>query len=141
MEGDSIDLGLGRKSDAPFPKMRLDESSRGEAPEVCDFLQKPFEPQVMIDAVQSALRLGQADSVGQRESTTSRLELLTPLELRIVRLIGEGKASKEIAQVLERSKRTVDYRRRMILSKTGAPTMAALVDELARRGGQGELPG
>lgn len=100
---------------------------------VHEFLEKPVEPQVLLDAVQDALRLHeQARSVSSGQGT-SLLDPLTPLELEILRHVANGLASKEIAVKLGRSKRTIDYHRATILRRSGANSMAALISELARR--------
>ena len=45
--------------------------------------------------------------------------LLTPTEIRIIRLIGEGKTSKEIGEALKMKPRTIEKYREYIYAKTG----------------------
>jgi DNA-binding NarL/FixJ family response regulator len=61
-------------------------------------------------------------------------ESLTPAELRVLRLIAEGNANKEIAEQLSVSEETVKGQVRNILSKLGAKdrTQAAMIG--AKRG-------
>jgi DNA-binding NarL/FixJ family response regulator len=59
---------------------------------------------------------------------------LTPRELEVVRLIAQGKASKEIAQELVITLKTVETHRANILRKIGARDRVALTKYAIRRG-------
>ncbi|TAJ25173.1 MAG: response regulator transcription factor [Planctomycetota bacterium] len=102
---------------------------------VHDFLEKPVDPQALIDAVQEALRLHDQAAATHTPGEPSLLDALTPLELEILRHVSSGLASKEIAVKLGRSKRTIDYHRATILKRSGARSVASLIGELARRSG------
>lgn len=73
---------------------------------------EPFVSALMLDA-------GQRRSNRVRELLLSKpqIELLTPAERRILKLIGEDYTSKEIANLLQLSVRTVDNHRQHICDK------------------------
>jgi DNA-binding NarL/FixJ family response regulator len=61
-------------------------------------------------------------------------ELLTPRELEIVKLVAEGYSTKEIAEALVISKKTVERHRANILDKLGMRDRVALTRYAIRRG-------
>jgi DNA-binding NarL/FixJ family response regulator len=62
------------------------------------------------------------------------LDLLTPRELQVVKLIAEGHTSDEIAEALVISRKTVDHHRASILGKLGMRNGAELTRYAIRRG-------
>jgi DNA-binding CsgD family transcriptional regulator len=52
---------------------------------------------------------------------------LTPVELRVLRLVLDGKTNREIACLLHRSRRTVEVHRSHIMRKCGVHNLVALV--------------
>lgn len=77
-----------------------------------------------------------------RRRDSSVLSVLTPRELQVMRLIAEGRTSKEIASLLELSLETVrGYRktlmRKLNVNNVAALTQIALTEGLARRAGRG----
>jgi DNA-binding NarL/FixJ family response regulator len=69
-----------------------------------------------------------------RESRTAPEELLTVREREIIKLIAEGKSSKEIGQLLFISSRTVQHHRANIMKKLGAKKTADLVKYAIQKG-------
>ena len=67
-------------------------------------------------------------------SPASSLEPLSPREIEILTLIAEGKSSKEIAQVLFLSFRTVQNHRTRIMKKLNLKKSAGLVKYAIRKG-------
>jgi DNA-binding NarL/FixJ family response regulator len=61
-------------------------------------------------------------------------ELLTPRELEIVKLVAEGYSTKEIAEALVISEKTVERHRANILDKLGMRDRVALTRYAIRRG-------
>jgi DNA-binding NarL/FixJ family response regulator len=59
---------------------------------------------------------------------------LTPRELEVVRMLADGKASKEIALISATSVKTVDACRRRVMQKLGARSLAELVKYAIREG-------
>jgi FixJ family two-component response regulator len=94
-----------------------------------DFLEKPFEPENLLAAVEAALR-AQASEIGEREAVQAacrQLERLTPRELEVFECLVAGKSNKEAAATLGLSPRTVEFHRAHIMEKTGAEGLPGLV--------------
>lgn len=101
-----------------------------------DFLEKPYEPQRMLEVVQEQLRsaAGVFDERAERAMVLRRLEALTPREREVLRLVVEGMSSQQIARRLGTSVKTVDVHRARIKAKTEAESLGTLVrDVLAWR--------
>ena len=97
-----------------------------------DFVEKPYNPQQMIDRIQAALKTAvhaQADQQ-QRQNLQSKLALLTSREREVLMLVIDGKASKVIARELNISVKTVDVHRTKIKEKMGVSSIAMLVREV-----------
>lgn len=69
-----------------------------------------------------------------RRGETAPEDPLTPRELQVVKLIGEGYTSDEIARELTISRKTVDHHRARILDKLGMRNGAELTRYAIRRG-------
>jgi DNA-binding NarL/FixJ family response regulator len=80
-----------------------------------------------ISPALSALLLNRRRRAEKLESEKPELDLLTPTERRILKLIAEDKTSKEIGDELFISHRTVHAHRANILSKLGLRGNLALV--------------
>jgi two-component system, LuxR family, response regulator FixJ len=93
-----------------------------------DFLEKPFEPDALIAAVESALRFGSAGAGAEdAEKARRRLEKLTSREYEVLGIIVGGKSNKEAAAKIGISPRTVEFHRAHIMEKTGARGLPELV--------------
>ncbi|MFB6675401.1 response regulator transcription factor [Streptomyces sp. NPDC056390] len=101
-----------------------------------DFLEKPYDPQHMLEVVQHALRTARErhENRSRRQETEARLASLTLREREVLRLVVDGLPSKTIAARLSISVKTVDVHRARIREKTGAPTVGALVGDMLRSG-------
>ena len=97
-----------------------------------NFLEKPYDPQHMLDVVQETLELAQerfeADR-GRRE-IKKRIASLTPREREILALVIDGLPSQNIARKLGTSVKTIDVHRTRIKAKTGADSIATLVRDI-----------
>jgi len=94
-----------------------------------DFLTKPFTAEELIQAIEGRLRrLEQgSDSSAQAESLQADLRTsLTEREWRILSLIGQGLVTKDIAQALYISPKTVSAHRQNIMGKLDLHNAAAL---------------
>jgi two-component system, LuxR family, response regulator FixJ len=94
-----------------------------------DFLEKPFEEQDLLDAINRALAQ-QRQEVSRKEEADDlghRLDALTPREFEVFSLIVDGMANKEIAYRLGTTERTVKFHRANIMGKTDTKSLADLV--------------
>lgn len=96
---------------------------------VVDFVEKPFDPQRMLDAVSSclaSLTSLEAERIA-REDAKARLDTLTPRERQVFDALIDGCSNKEIAQRLEISPRTVEIFRAKVMTKMHAANLSTLV--------------
>jgi FixJ family two-component response regulator len=94
-----------------------------------DFLTKPVDGSVLLERVREALE--KYAQLQKQSALASRLAILTEREREVMRLAVAGHTSKEIAQRLEISYRTVEIHRAHVMQKTGASNLL----ELARIAG------
>ncbi|MFJ7213717.1 response regulator transcription factor [Amycolatopsis sp. NPDC098790] len=97
-----------------------------------DFLEKPYQPQRMVEVVQAQLieaRRRFAEHA-ERHAVGERLEALTQREREVLRLVVEGLPSQVIAHQLGTSVKTVDVHRARIKAKTGADSLGTLVRDI-----------
>lgn len=94
-----------------------------------DVIEKPFSETVLLEKVQNALyeHREQRARVTTVNNFRQRIDKLTPRELEVARLVALGKSSKEIAQELNISTRTVELHRFRGLRKVGAKNAAEMV--------------
>jgi FixJ family two-component response regulator len=97
-----------------------------------EFLQKPFNDQLLLDTVQSALTTYGAvwDQETRRQECNKSLAALTKRELEVLNLLRTGKPNKLIAAALDISVRTVEGHRATIMAKTGARSLGELIEML-----------
>jgi len=96
---------------------------------VVDFVEKPFDPQRMLDAVSSclaSLTSLEAERIA-REDAKARLDTLTPRERQVFDALIDGCSNKEIAQRLEISPRTVEIFRAKVMTKMQVANLSTLV--------------
>ncbi|WZH51227.1 MAG: response regulator [Nocardioides alkalitolerans] len=96
------------------------------------FLEKPYDPQQMIDVVQENLVEAEERFAARasRRDVAVRLEPLTPRERDVLRLVIDGLPSQLIARELGMSVKTVDVHRARIKAKTEADSLGALVRDV-----------
>lgn len=100
------------------------------------FIEKPYDPQHMLDVIQDALRVAR-QRFGERRNRTElqgRIDALTVREREILTLVLDGLPSKNIAKELGISVKTVDVHRTRIKEKTGADSIAVLVRDILQAG-------
>ena len=98
-----------------------------------DFLQKPFNDQLLLERIREAIDVSIATRkvAAERSSVEARLARLTPREREVLDLVVAGKANKQIAAELNISIKTVEVHRHNVMEKMEAASVA----ELARRVG------
>ncbi|WP_374193855.1 MULTISPECIES: response regulator transcription factor [unclassified Gordonia (in: high G+C Gram-positive bacteria)] len=99
-----------------------------------DFLEKPYDPQRLLDAVQAGMEkaVERFRTHAQKRWVESKVALLTPQEREILALVVEGLPSQNIARRLDMSVKTVDVHRARIKSKTDADSISTLVRDILR---------
>jgi FixJ family two-component response regulator len=94
-----------------------------------DFLQKPFEEQDLLDAINRAVarQREKKSKKDQSKELQLRLTALTTREYEVFSLLVTGMANKEIAFELGTSERTIKAHRARIMEKMNAGSLADLV--------------
>lgn len=94
-----------------------------------DFIEKPFNDQVLLDLVNRAVSCSVESLREQIEhaDVKARIESLTPREKQVMDLISVGDSNKNIAHHLEISEKTVEAHRAQVMHKMQAKSLAALV--------------
>jgi FixJ family two-component response regulator len=94
-----------------------------------EFLEKPVDDDVLLDHVRRALALDaqRRRQRSEHDSVRVRIERLTPREREVLRLVVAGLPSKEIAQRLHVSCKTVEAHRARIMMKMETDGVADLV--------------
>lgn len=94
-----------------------------------DFMEKPFDDEVMLRAVKAALvRHGKAVEEGQeRAGIRQRLATLSKREQQVLEGLVAGHANKRIAHELDISPRTVEIYRAHVMTKMEAASLSELV--------------
>lgn len=94
-----------------------------------DFLEKPFEPEQLIERLHALTRASDATERGQRDSRqrAALIDTLTPREKQVLSGIVNGQANKQVAADLGISARTVETHRVHIMQKLQANSLAHLV--------------
>jgi len=87
-----------------------------------DYLVKPFEHRQLINRVEKAL-----DRDRRWRETQRCIDSMTDREREILKLVTEGRATKEIAQRFGISARTVDVHRHNIMKKMDLESVTQLV--------------
>ncbi len=96
---------------------------------VHDFIEKPFDDELMLNALGSALRRRAADRIedDQIAELDRRLDLLSGREREVLEGLIAGSANKVIAYDLGISPRTVEIYRAHVMSKMQAASLSQLV--------------
>lgn len=94
-----------------------------------DFIEKPFKDQALLTLIENAVSLNVSALEGeaQRLSAVTRLSLLTQREREVMELVVAGRKNKQIADELGISIKTVEVHRARMMEKTGATSVAELV--------------
>ena len=104
-----------------------------------DFIEKPFDKDVMLEAVEEGFsRLAQASQVSQRrQDAVLRLNALTPREYEVLEGLVKGHPNKTIGYDLGISARTVEIHRANVMKKLEVFNLSDLL-RIAFAAGLGE---
>ncbi len=96
---------------------------------VSDFIEKPFDDELLIGAIETAMRSGVALSrrEADRAVVQQRLAALTAREAEVLAGLVAGKPNKVIAFDLDISARTVEVHRAHVMMKMSARSLSDLV--------------
>ena len=102
-----------------------------------DFIEKPFEDQKLIDAINTAIKKNKKFRTEQAEikDLQRRVDSLTPREHEVFILVVSGMLNKQIAFDLGMSEKTVKVHRARVMDKMKAKSLADLV-RMAEKAGQ-----
>jgi two-component system response regulator FixJ len=94
-----------------------------------DFIEKPFDDDVMLAAVRAALARGEITGKrdAERAEIEERIKRLSPRERDVLQGLVGGHPNKIIAYNLGISPRTVEIYRANVMSKMEAPSLSDLV--------------
>jgi FixJ family two-component response regulator len=99
-----------------------------------DFIEKPFSRQRLLDRIEDAIH---QDAEARRHHAAetdirARVESLTARERQILKLVGDGRITKQIARELAISPKTVEVHRSNIMRKMQVDSAAELLHLVAR---------
>lgn len=91
-----------------------------------EFLEKPYEKQALIGAIENAFSLLDNQSADDKRSreAKARLTELTPRERQVLECLVDGLTNKGIAQALSISPRTVEIHRAHMMEKLQADSLS-----------------
>ena len=101
-----------------------------------DFLEKPFNPKLLLERIEQAIETDSELSAAAEKSAkiAARMAQLTAREREIMGLVADGKSSKIIALDLGISERTVELHRSRMMKKMSARSVADLVRMISETG-------
>lgn len=94
-----------------------------------DFIEKPFNDELLLESIRNALQLDveQRNMQTERAEIATRLAHLTPREHEVMDMVTDGRSNKEIAVTLGVSAKTVEAHRARVMEKMKAASLADLV--------------
>ena len=94
-----------------------------------DFIEKPFNDELLLESIRNALQLDfeQRNMQTERAEIATRLAHLTPREHEVMDMVTDGRSNKEIAVTLGVSAKTVEAHRARVMEKMKADSLADLV--------------
>ena len=98
-----------------------------------DFIEKPFQGQILLARIREALDLDSRERRRQacRDSAAARVALLSPREREVLERVAQGQYNKVIAAELGISLSTVEIHRKRVMEKLKAESLSDLIRLLA----------
>lgn len=99
-----------------------------------DFLEKPFQDNVLVDRIEQAMQFARNQTGAEREAQRLRQALasLSPREREVLDELIRGHYNKNIADHLGITPRTVEFHRANIFEKMGVDSAIELAHKLGR---------
>jgi FixJ family two-component response regulator len=91
-----------------------------------DFIEKPFDDEQLLAQVRAALECFEQGEPEKAEPGASLEELLSLRQREVLNRVLDGKPSRQIAEELRISVKTVEFHRARIMQKLGVKTAAEL---------------
>jgi two-component system response regulator FixJ len=94
-----------------------------------DFIEKPFDEQLMLDSVGRAIALSKEtrSQASLSQAAENRMAILTARERQVLEHLVAGRANKVIAHELDISPRTVEIHRAHLMEKMQARSLSDLI--------------
>ena len=101
-----------------------------------DFIQKPFNDQVLLDLLQSALErhAEQSRETAERRRIVAQMDKLTERERQVLNGIVDGDSNRQIAARLGLSEKTIEFHRSKVMRKMEAGSLADLTRKVVVAG-------
>ncbi|WP_191577274.1 MULTISPECIES: response regulator transcription factor [Achromobacter] len=128
---------LAERSDLPVVMLtghaNVDLCRRAFKGGAMEFLQKPVDDDVFLDAVQAAVRthIASRERLAVTQAAADRLARLSGREHEVLERIVRGMSNKEIAREFDLSPRTVETYRANVFAKLEAESLAQLIRQYA----------
>lgn len=128
---------LAERSDLPVVMLtghaNVDLCRRAFKGGAMEFLQKPVDDDVFLDAVQAAVRthIASRERLAVTQAAADRLALLSGREHDVLQRVVQGMSNKEIAREFDLSPRTVETYRANVFAKLEADSLAQLIRQYA----------
>ena len=91
-----------------------------------DFIEKPFDDEQLLARVREALEQQQKSEATPESPASATLAELSERQREVLQRVLDGKPSRQIAQELDISVKTVEFHRARIMQKLGVRTAAEL---------------
>jgi FixJ family two-component response regulator len=107
----------------------IPESAKAFRAGALDFLEKPFDNELLLERIEEAIKkdIANREQRIEQRKIQNRLEHLTVREKEVLSLIACGHSNKEMARILDISNRTIEAHRASIMEKMQANSLAEMM--------------
>jgi two-component system response regulator FixJ len=108
---------------------RVQESAKAFRSGAVDFLEKPFDDEILLERIEEAIKkdIASREQLTQEREIQNRLDNLTVREQEVLSLVVSGLSNKDMARKMDISVRTVEVHRARIMEKMHAASLAELM--------------